>query len=306
MYVKMKRSRAVARDIRKTIFLCVLASIIQIIFCLKVHAQDWALEFGTGGFNYQGELRSERFTSKGMRTGFSVGLRQGSDRRIAVSARFSSGMLTGRDADNSVYMTRRRNLHFESRIHELSLTGQYFLNDKEDGVFNPFFSAGLALFYVNPYTYDRHGVRHHLYDLSLEGQGLSDYPQVKSPGRLNLSFPISAGFALPLTEILSLEVEMMTRKTFSDQIDAVSGFYPKEEILRKARGSLAVDLSYRADELTGENPDFPAGGTMRGNPETKDWYYGIMLKFVWSIMESNHSYPPRQKFFKPRGWPYRL
>jgi len=306
MYVKMKRSRAIARDIRKTVFRCILASIIQIIFCLNVHAQDWALEFGSGGFNYQGELRSERFTSKGMRTGFSVGLRQGSDRRIAVSARFSSGTLTGRDADNSVYLTRRRNLQFESRIHELSLTGQYFLIDKEDGYFSPFFSSGLALFHVNPYTYDRHGVRHDLYDLSLEGQGLSDYPKVKPSRRLNFSLPISAGFRLPLTETLSLEMEMMTRKTFSDQIDGVSGFYPKEEILRKARGSMAVDLSYRQDELAGENPDFPPEGTMRGNPETKDWYYGLMLRCVWNIMESNHIYPPRRKLFKPRGWPYRL
>jgi hypothetical protein len=273
---------------------------------VQVHAQHWEMDMGVGSFNYQGELRAERLTWKGMAPAVSAGLRRWVGESTVIAVRCSTGKLTGRDADNPHYLTRRRNLHFETRIHECVVNGQYHFKNVTSGWFSPFINAGLALFSVNPFTRDQQGVRYSLYDLSLEGQGLSQYPSLKTPGRLNLSIPVGAGFSLNVADGLRVELEMLTRKTFTDQIDGVSGYYPQEETLRSARGAIAVDLSYRGDELPGEDPLFPSAGTQRGNPKTMDWYYGFMLRFVWHRAESTYAYPPKRKLFKPKGWPYRL
>lgn len=277
-----------------------------IMLSAQVDAQQWEMESGSGAFNYQGELQSDRFTWSGMRAGWSVGLRSRINETSSFSAKLTRGMLTGRDADNPSYLTRRRNLHFETRLLELSLNGLQYINIRSEGYFKPFISAGLALYHVDPYTYDRQGTRHYLYEMSLEGQGLAEYPHVKLPRKLNLSVPIGAGLALRLSANLSVELEMQTRRTFSDQIDGVSGFYPREDLLQQARGRSAVELAYRADELPGEDPGFPPEGTMRGNPKTMDWYYGLMLRLIWHMQGSYQTYPPKRRLFRPRGWPYRL
>lgn len=271
-----------------------------------LNGQNWDISLGIGGMNYQGELRSERITMRGVRPGVSAGLGRWMGQRTIVSAVISSGMLTGRDADNPSYLTRRRNLDFKSHIHEFYINGQQFLTPDPDVWFLPFVNVGLGLFWINPYTKDLLGVKHPLYPMSLEGQGLPQYPKLKTPHRLNLSIPVGAGFAIRLSEGLRLELEMLTRKTFTDQIDAVSGRYPSEESLRAARGQSAVDLAYRSDELVGEDPMYPPEGTLRGNPDTMDWYYGFMFRLVWNSWESANSYPPKRRIFKPRGWPYRL
>jgi hypothetical protein len=273
---------------------------------VQVNGQTWGREFGTGVLNYQGELRAERFTTMGMRPAVAAGIQRWVEAKTAISARLTGGMLTGRDADNPYYLTRRRNLHFETQLFEFGLNGQRYLDIRSEDWFMPFVTVGLSVFRINPYTFDRSGEKVGIFDLSLEGQGLSPYPGVKLPRRLNLAIPVGAGINLRLTETLNLELEMMVRKTFTDQLDGVSGFFPSEQALRQERGSRAVDLSYRADELPGEDPSFPREGTMRGNPKTMDWYYGFVLRFVWNQLESYSTYPKRRKLFKPIGWPYRL
>jgi hypothetical protein len=306
MQVDMKSPRICAYTTRKGNSLWMIALGVLFIFNIEVDAQEWDMDFSSGVFNYQGELRSERFTWKGMRAAWSAGLRRRIDETTSLSLKCSGSTLTGRDADNPSYLTRRRNLHFETRLLECSLNGLRYINVHHEGYIKPFISAGLALYYVDPFTYDRQGRRHYLYGMSLEGQGLAEYPQVKLPRKVNLSVPIGAGIAFRLSGSLSVEIEMQTRKTFSDQIDGVSGSYPREDILKQARGLSAVELSYRANELAGEDPDFPPEGTMRGNPKTMDWYYGAMLRLVWHGLGSHQDYPPQRKLFRPRGWPYRL
>lgn len=306
MRVDMKNPGISVLAMRWGVSPILIALWVMFISSIQVDAQEWEMDFGSGVFNYQGELRAERFTWKGMRPAWSVGLRRRIDETTSFSATLSGGMLTGRDADNPSYLTRRRNLHFETYLLECSLNGIRYINLHPDGYFKPFISVGLAFYYVDPYTYDRQGTRHSLYGMSLEGQGLAEYPQKKMPRKVNLSLPIGAGVAFRLSGSLSLELEMQTRKTFSDQIDGVSGSYPREDLLQQARGLSAVELAYRADELPGEDKDFPPEGTMRGNPKTMDWYYGLMFRLVWQGLGSYHDYPPQRKLFRPRGWPYRL
>ena len=47
------------------------------------------------------------------------------------------------------------------------------------------------------------------------------------------------------------------------------------------RGQVAVDLSYRGDEVAGGDPNYPAKGAQRGGMKEKDWYYftGLHISF---------------------------
>ena len=285
---------------RAVIFLMVME-----VITTSTSAQRWSVELGTGVFNYQGELQSARFTTLGMRPACMLGWRRWIGEGGSVRVIFFSGTLTGQDANNPSYLTRSRNLHFETPLHELSVQGQQRLNAAAHGWFMPFLRAGLGIFRVDPFTRDGLGKRYDLFDLSLEGQGLPEYPGVRIPHRINLSLPVGGGFALRLTETLALQLDLSLRKTFTDQIDGVSGFFPGEEVLMRGRGPKAVELAYRADELAGEDPCFPAEGTMRGNPKTNDWYYGISIGLVWTGNDGLKSYPPHRQLLRPRGWPYR-
>jgi hypothetical protein len=274
---------------------------------IELYGQTWQLETASGFLNYQGELRANRFSWVGAKPAVHVGVRWTFADAWYLSAGITAGTLTGQDADNPAYLTRRRNLHFETSLFEWSSMAAYRIFNAAGGMFNSHIRIGAAMFWVDPFTRDVHGNKFKLYGLSLEGQGLRDYPGLALPRCLNLALPCALNLSARMTENIDLELELNLRKTFSDQIDAVSGAYPLESSLRSARGEVAVDLSYRADELSGEDMRFPPEGTMRGNPTTKDWYYGVMLKFVWSFGARNmmRSYPRPSRLIKPRGWPYR-
>jgi hypothetical protein len=80
-----------------------------------------------------------------------------------------------------------------------------------------------------------------------------------------------------------LGVEFNTRYLRTDYLDDVSRSYPDQKELSKQRGQLAVDLSFRSDEI---NPalTFPEAGKRRGNPKQDDNYYTstITLTYIFS------------------------
>jgi hypothetical protein len=48
--------------------------------------------------------------------------------------------------------------------------------------------------------------------------------------------------------------------------------------LQQWAGPVAVDISYRGDELPNGNPNYPGVGSSRGNPDTNDWYYATLIR----------------------------
>lgn len=56
---------------------------------------------------------------------------------------------------------------------------------------------------------------------------------------------------MSLNDNLRIGVEAGLRKLFTDHLDDVSGNYVDEADLLAAKGQLAVDLSYRGDEVAG-------------------------------------------------------
>lgn len=189
--------------------------------------------------------------------------------------------MAGDDRYNEKDYLRARNLNFESRITELSLVGEFSTFNVSEKRWSPYAFGGLALFRFNPYTFDPIDNKVFLKPLSTEGQGLSRYPERRPYALTQLALPFGGGVKLAINENIRIGAEVGLRYLFTDHLDDVSTTYADPVDLLEERGQLAVDYSYRGDEIAGGDPTYPAKGVQRGGAEVKDLYYftGLTLSF---------------------------
>ena len=245
----------------------------------QVRVSDATLSLFTGMINYQGDLKPNSFTFNHSNLAVSVVLRKPINRWLSWRAGASIGQIEGADRYNRDYL-KPRNLSFYSNIKEVYTgLGVNFL-DIEKKWCTPYAFAGISLFHFNPWTYDNNNQKIFLKPLSTEGQGLPEYPNKKPYKLTQIALAFGGGFKYAITNYLNLGIEFSQRKTFTDYLDDVSGYFVDGNILLKERGQKAVDLSYRADELPDGVQTYPSEGTQRGTHTEMDWYYffGVTLE----------------------------
>ncbi len=81
---------------------------------------------------------------------------------------------------------------------------------------------------------------------------------------------------------MTLAYEIGLRKLFTDYLDDVSTRYVSQTALLAAKGPEAVEMAYRGGELKG-GAGYPPDGTVRGNPQHKDWYYMSGLRVTIAL-----------------------
>jgi outer membrane protein OmpA-like peptidoglycan-associated protein/opacity protein-like surface antigen len=258
-----------------------------LFICLGVRAQTWSPTLTVGASQYIGDIpdRSVSSMARGLVGG---GLQYRSPGRIRLNLDAALTQLKASDAGTA---NAARNLSFTTWLGEVSLTGRFDLVGKRDARVIPYLSAGVALFYVNPWATGPNGQRASLYKLSTEGQGLSKYPGLMVPSTINAALPIGAGLDIAVGKRVRVDVEWILRKTFTDHIDDVSGNYPDRQALLAAKGPEAVALSWRG------NGPYPAAGTARGNADNKDWYTALQLRFRWlrNVRKADRTRTPRKR-----------
>ena len=300
--------RPVSTPVKRAAVRFVAYSSLSLLCCLCLglgNSMGQTLYMGAtiGAGNYQGELKDGVVTTRGSRLAFGAGLQYTPNERVAVGTELTSAMLGGSDRYNTFYFARRRNLHFDTRIWEWSLSARVNLLVDRESIAIPYLTAGLALFKVDPFTTAPSGERVFLYPLSTEGQSLagSGTPPHRNS---NLSIPFGGGLEMRLTRRLRLDIELASRKTFTDYIDDVGNAYPDGDLLLAERGPRALELSYRGDELPGGEPLFPEAGTPRGNPKTKDWYLFLLFRFRYPLFDRSYRYDRINHLFRSPSWPY--
>ena len=234
----------------------------------KLHADL----FG-GVATYQGELEQKRFSIKQSRPAVGIGASYDITDKFIARTGFTYGVVEGNDKNNvGAKGTALRNLSFKSAITELHLGLEYNLFKLEGKSLTPYIFAGVAGYHFNPYTKDEVGNKVFLKPLSTEGQGLEAYPDRKNYKLTQLALPFGGGIKFKVSEDIQIGLELGLRKLFTDYLDDVSDTYVDAAILQAARGSQAVQLAFRGDDI---NPasTYPGAGAQRGNPKTKDWYY---------------------------------
>lgn len=231
------------------------------------------IEIFAGTANYQGDLLEKRYTFQGSKLAMGAGLSYALTSHFTVRGMFMYGDINADDKNNKDPFLINRNLNFRTSVLELGVPAQYHILNTEFNRFNPYLMAGLSLFRFNPYTYDTLGTKHYLKPLSTEGQGMAAYPDKKNYSLTQFAIPFGAGIKFSVNESIAIAWEIGLRKTFTDYLDDLSGFYVDQATLLAERGPKAVELAYRGGEVKTGSPVYPADGTVRGGADQKDWYY---------------------------------
>ncbi len=235
-----------------------------------------------GGFigvsNYSGELHQAHYEVADSRLAAGFVGRYHMSPALAIRGHFLRGRLQASDAAySSIESRRNRNLSFRTTLFDLGLMAEINLAWFGSGArlsTSPYLAIGISGFYFNPQAL-YNGLWIDLQPLGTEGQGHPGLSAQPRYSRLQLSIPMGLGYTWRVNDYYTIGFQVMAHKTFTDYLDDVSGRYPDLEQLR-AIDPLAAALSYRSPDPAA----YPPQEQMRGNPETKDWYFFAGLVFT--------------------------
>lgn len=251
-----------------------------LLFSFSSIAQRFGIYASPGIINYGGDLQKKVYTFSQARFAISGGLLYNFN-HFTIRGALTYGRIQGSDSTGGF---KNRNLSFQTKLGEASLALQYDLFTLDEKKITPYAFAGGALFYHNPYTIYE-GRRVNLRDLGTEGQGLAMYPDRKMYSLTQFAIPLGIGVKYKLTDNWQVALEFCSRFLFSDYLDDVSKTYPDETALLHGRGQLAVDVSYRGDEINPNRP-YPSEGTQRGSSSHNDNYYTSSLSIIYMFPRS--------------------
>lgn len=276
---------------------------LSLLLTFSVFAQS-QLQVGLFGgvSNYVGDMTDRPYMNSGPALGLTASYQLLP--RINLRAGFTYAKLSGADSLSNQEDIVLRNLSFQTNITEFSLVAEINTFDMNYKRWSPYVFGGLAVFHFNPYTYDQQNNKVYLQPLGTEGQGIAGYSQKYSLTQLAL--PFGGGIKFNISDKVRIAAEIGLRKTFTDYLDDVSGNYADPNDLLTNNGQQAVDLSYREDELSFGDPNYPAKGITRGSPKYKDYYYftGIHLTFLLPGSEgSQNTYSGKRGKNKMYGCP---
>ena len=252
-----------------------------LMFCATLSgAQGLQIGVFGGVSSYNGDLTDKIFPRQTRNAAFGITGTYSFTDKISARASFVYTMLGAADRFNEDSGLQARNLSFETQLYEFSLMGQYDLFSIYEKKFTPYVFGGIAVFRFDPYIFYSGKEKVYLQPLGTEGQGIDGYGEKYK--RVQFAIPFGGGVKYAINDRLTIGLEGHLRKTFTDYIDDVSGYYADQADLLNARGQLAVDVSYRGDEVANGNPLYPARGAQRGGPDAKDFYYyaGFHLNFL--------------------------
>lgn len=226
-----------------------------------------------GGLSaYSGDLTEKILPKKNLHAAIGITGNYELADQFMLRAGLTYTKLGAHDKYNSDTTFTNRNLSFKTSLIEFNAVMEYYLLNLYNRKYSPYAFVGLAVYRFNPYTHTSAGEKVYLRPLSTEGQGLPGYTGRKEYSLTQLAIPFGGGIKFAINDNLRIGAEIGIRKLFTDYIDDVSTFYADATDLENARGPIAVELSYRGDELPDGNPLYPGKERQRGSAENKDYY----------------------------------
>jgi hypothetical protein len=250
--------------------------LLSFLLPLMAASQNFHFSPRIGILGYQGDLKAHSVSLSQSKPMLSVGARFDLTEHITARSYITYGALKGSDKKGTAVM-QARNLDFETKLLDFELGAQYNILNLNYHWWTPYVFAGVGLYRFNPYTKDAAGDKYFLRTLNTEGQGF--VPGVDPYRTMQFSIPLGFGVDYLLGEDHRIGLEFSYRKLFTDYLDDVSDRYVAEADLLNTMGPKALELAYRGDEAG--NLQYPAGGTVRGNPEKKDGYYYIGFTYTF-------------------------
>ncbi len=241
------------------------------------------LTVGTG--YYLGEVNPNGHFKGRFQPGFGGFLRFNLNRRIGVKASLNRMMLMYYDVDSSDPWIANRNLHFRNAITEGAVVAEfnytrYQIGNTQDRITGYLFT-GLSLYSHMPEA-QVGDVWYELQPLGTEGQSTNT-----GDGRYattGFAVPFGFGFKLNLGHFSALNFEWGMRRTWTDHLDDISGYYASVAVLEDEAGPLSEALSEARIEREGGLVD-PVG-QMRGYNGLDDRFAIMNVSFTFRIDKS--------------------
>ena len=232
---------------------------------------------------YNGDLTEKIFPKKV--TNGAIGLTANYELKdqITIRAGFTYAVVGGADRFGDDPELIKRNLAFETQLWEFSAVGEYYFFNLYDRRYSPYIFGGLAIYHFNPYAFNGTEEKIFLKPLSTEGQGLPGYEGREPYSLTQVAIPFGGGIKFAVNDNLRIGLEGGLRKLFTDHFDDVSTTYVDPNDLLAERGQLAVDMSYRGDEVPTGDPNYPQKGAQRGGEKSKDYYYFTGLHITYRL-----------------------
>lgn len=232
-------------------------------------------------------------------------------RREAIGIRLSYvfGEISGSDKNtyftkpsDPAYLRFIRNLDFKTKINEGSLMFELhpfkFLSYKKklhNSFLQPYGLIGIGRFSFNPqgsyfdtdvdalFWYD-------LQPLSLEGQGMSEFPDREPYALTQWNVPYGLGFKYEISPTISLGLEYVGRLLFTDYLDDVSTKFIDPDLFSNyfnaEDAALATNLSNKSKLIDAGRAFKP--GQQRGNPENNDFYFSFSARLIIKISKNKN------------------
>lgn len=265
--------------LKKTIYI-LLFSILLPAQGLK--AQETEIGVWMGMANYFGDLNPV-FSFKEMRWAGGAFYRYNINPRMAIRAGVNYGRIKASDSKiEKVPYPQARNLSFESEILEMAVTYElnFFKFQPAKGkFFTPYIFVGGSVFYYNPFTRFE-GNKVYLQPLGTEGQ-YTTLGEENGYARYSFAIPFGGGFKYAINTNWSLNLEISSRRTFSDYIDDVSGSYVAPEY-----------LGFTSAEIADRSEDGFVHGKQRGTARDVDRFnfYGIAVTYTLQTIKCPEIY----------------
>lgn len=258
---------------------------IFLLFCVTNLALGQRLHLGVfGGLAaYNGDLTEKAFPKKVTNGAIGITGNYELKDQLILRGGFTYAIVGGADRFSEDPELVKRNLAFETRVFEFSALAEYYFFNLYDRRYSPYVFAGLAAYRFNPYAYNGTSDKIFLKPLSTEGQGIPGYPNREQYSLTQVALPFGGGIKFAISDNLRVGLEMGIRKLFTDYFDDVSTTYADPNDLLAARGQLAVDMSYRGDEVPSGSPAYPTKGDQRGGEKSKDYYYFSGLHLTYRL-----------------------
>lgn len=272
--------------------------------------RESSLEFGLmfGGSNYSGDLVDKFFETRGTHANGGIIVRYNPVQRFSFRLGVNYGAISGDDrwySDDEV--RSNRNLHFKSDIWDIHAGFDINLNTfkyKQERGIIPHLSVGVSVFKFNPMAqlaynpnswhatalqgYDNLAEQHEdwvvLQPIGTEGQETTEYNELKRYSLTSFAIPVGAGFKFKLTKQWTFGVEYLTRITFTDYLDDVSGDYVEPVFLEAQYGAISPAMSDRS-------PTQNMAGTKRGDDSKRDLYSIFGVTLTYRIIQSGDRCP---------------
>ncbi|MEP6747676.1 MAG: DUF6089 family protein [Bacteroidota bacterium] len=195
-----------------------------------------------------------------------------------------------------------RALNFQSKFFEAIVVGEVyptvFMEEDPSDLYHklrPYGIIGIGVFHFNPQGLDpATGQWVNLKPLRLEGQGSAEYPDRKDYSLWQPNIPLGVGIKYWLNDNISLGLEVIYRKTFTDYIDDVSTTYVGNAFydthLSPSQAAIAKRLADKSNNGAGGAPAYGQPGDKRGDPAQKDAYYTFGIKLGIRLGGGNNSF----------------